>query len=314
MDIMHHGGELLPGRPDTGEEGDEGCLSRMPILDHLEDLRHCILSALWGFGLIFVLCAVFSSQIFEVVLAPGLRALKVTGIPGAEVIAIDVTEQFSIIWIWTPFVASLFLGAPWVLWQVWSFISPGLYEREKKWAVPFVICTAGLFILGGLFGYYVALPYGLTFLFAVGSSAGVVPKISVENYFDRFVDIILGIGLVFELPVLVFFLTLIGIASPAFLLKHSRYAILAIVIIASAVTPTVDAVNLLLVTVPMCLLFFAGIFAGYLLVLKRESRKFPWKAFLKWLGVIAIVAAICGLVAIAQFHYRPAWHWPLLVK
>lgn len=311
---MHNGGELFSDRPDIGEGEDEGGLPRMSILDHLEELRNRIISALWGFGLIFVLCAIFSNQIFEVVLAPGLRALKDTGIPGAEIIAIDVAEQFSIIWVWTPFVASLFLGAPWILWQVWSFISPGLYEREKKWAVPFVLCTAGLFILGGLFGYYFALPYGLTFLFGVGGSAGVVPKISVENYFDRFVDIILGIGQVFELPVLVFFLTLIGVASPAFLLRHSRYAILAIVIIASAVTPTVDAVNLLLVTVPMCLLFFAGIFAGYLLVLRRENRKFPWKAFLKWLAVVAIVAVVCGLVAIAQFHYRMVWHWPLLEK
>ncbi len=311
---MHNGRELFSDRDGIGDEENEGGLSRMSILDHLEELRNCILSALWGFGVIFVLCAIFSNQIFNVVLAPGLRALKDTGIPGAEIIAIDVAEQFSIIWVWTPFVASLFLGAPWILWQVWRFISPGLYEREKKWAVPFVLGTAGLFILGGLFGYYFALPYGLTFLFGVGGSAGVVPKISVENYFDRFVDIILGIGLVFELPVLVFFLTLIGVASPAFLLRHSRYAILAIVIIASAVTPTVDAVNLLLVTVPMCLLFFAGIFAGYLLVLKRENRKFPWRAFLKWLAVIGIVAAICGLVAIAQFHYRLEWHWPLLVK
>lgn len=287
---------------------------RMSILEHLEELRNCIIRGLWGFGLVFVLCAIFSTQVFDLVLAPGLKALKNTGIPGAEFIAIDPTEQFSIIWIWTPFVASLFLGAPWILWQVWSFISPGLYEREKKWAVPFVACTAGLFLLGGLFGYFIAFPFGMTFLFGIGGSSHVVPKIAIENYFNKFVDIILGIGLVFELPVLVFFLTLIRVASPAFLLRHSDYAILAIVSFAAIMTPTPDAVNLTLVAVPMCLLFFAGIFAGYLLVLKRENRRFPWKEFVKWLAAVAVVAGLCALVGVVHFHWHVTWRWPFLGK
>lgn len=281
---------------------EEDRMLRMSILEHLEELRDRIIKALWGFGAVFVLCALFSNRIFDFVLAPGLTALKNTGIPGARFIATDVTEQFSIIWVWTPLVASLFLGAPWILWQVWSFISPGLYEREKKWAVPFVTCTAGLFLVGGLFGYFIALPAGMTFLFGLGSPGGVVPMISIENYFDKFVNMILGIGVVFELPVLVFFLTLIHVTSPAFLLKHSDYAILAIVTIAAIVTPTPDFVNLMFVAVPMCLLFFAGIFASYLLVLKREDRSFPWKAFLRWLAIVALVAALCAVVAVVEFH------------
>ena len=182
-------------------------------------------------------------------------------------------------------------------------MSPGLYEREKKWAVPFVTCTAGLFILGGLFGYFVALPSGLAFLFASSGASHVVPKITIENYFNRFVDAMLGIGMVFEIPVLVFFLTLIRVTSPAFLLKHSRYAILIIVTIAAIVTPTTDAVNLMLFSVPMCLLFFLGVFASYLLVLKRESRSFPWRAFLKWLAIVVFVT-ICAVAIITRYHLR----------
>ena len=274
---------------------DDGML-RMSLLEHLEELRSRIIKALCGFCLIFLLCLTFSPQLFDIVLAPGLSALHNTGIPGAEFIAIDVVEQFSIVWVWTPLVASIFFSAPWVLWQLWAFISPGLYEQEKKWAMPFVLSTAGLFILGGAFGYFIALPSGLSFLFGASGASHVVPKITIENYFDRFVDAMLGVGIVFEIPVLVFFLTLIRVASPSFLLRHSRYAILVIVTIAAIVTPTTDAFNLLLFSVPMCLLFFLGVFASYLLVLKRESRRFPWRALLKWLAVVALLAAAVAAI------------------
>jgi sec-independent protein translocase protein TatC len=273
----------------------------MSFLEHLEELRSRIIKALWGFGAIFCVCLIFSPQLFDVVLAPGLKALHNTGIPGAEFIAIDVVEQFSIVWVWTPLVASIFFSAPWILWQLWAFISPGLYEHEKKWAVPFIGCTAGLFLLGGLFGYFLALPSGLAFLFGASGATHVVPKITIENYFDRFVDAMLGIGVVFEIPVLVFFLTLLRVVSPAFLLKHSRYAILIIVTIAAIITPTTDAFNLTLFSLPMCLLFFLGVFASYLLVLKRESRRFPWKAFLKWLAIAVFVAA-CAVAVVTKYH------------
>ncbi len=274
---------------------------RMSFLEHLEELRSRIIKALGGFGLIFCLCLTFSPQLFEVVLLPGLKALRATGIAGAEFIAIDVVEQFSIVWVWTPLVASIFFSAPWILWQLWAFISPGLYQREKKWAVPFVTCTAGLFLLGGVFGYFIALPSGLAFLFGASGVSHVVPKITIENYFDRFVDALLGIGMVFEIPVLVFFLTLIRVASPSFLLKNARYAILAIVTLAAIVTPTTDAVNLTMFALPMCLLFFLGLFASYLLVLKRESRRFPWRAFLKWLAIVVVMAA-CAVAVVTKYR------------
>ena len=143
-----------PPPPPDDDEGDdeEGGMLRMSFLEHLEELRTRIIRALYGFGVIFLACIVFSNQLFKIVMGPGLMAMKNTGNPNARFIAIDPMEQFSIIWMWTPLVASLFLGSPWILYQVWAFISPGLYRREKKWAVPFVLCTAGLFILGGVFG------------------------------------------------------------------------------------------------------------------------------------------------------------------
>jgi sec-independent protein translocase protein TatC len=171
-----------------------------------------------------------------------------------------------------------------------------------------------LFIAGGLFGYFIAFRYGMTFLFGLGTPLNVAPMISINSYFEKFVDIMLGIGLVFELPVLIFFLTLLRVVSPSFLLQHSRYAILAIVLLAAIVTPTPDVFNLMLFAVPMCLLFFLGIFLSYLLVLRREKRKFPWRAFLRWLGIMVLVTGATLAFAIVRLQLHWVWHWPFFVK
>jgi len=309
------GGRRLPPHSSSGDGDDEeeGML-RMSFLEHLEELRSRIIRALYGFGLVFLACVIFSNQLFQVVLAPGQEALRATKDPLAQFVAIDPMEQFSIIWVWTPLVAALFLASPWILWQVWAFISPGLYQKEKRWAIPFVLSTAGLFLAGGAFGYFLAFRYGATFLFGLGQSVGVHPLISIDKYFELFVDVMLGIGAVFELPVLIFFLTLLHVASPSFLLNHSRYAILAIVILAAIITPTPDVFNLMLFAVPMCLLFFLGIFASYLLVLKRENRKFPWPAFLRWLAIMVVVIGATLVLAITQLHLHWVWHRPFLVR
>src|SRR3984885_2824112 len=312
------GGSRTPPPPppddDDEDDGEEHGMLRMSFLEHLEELRSRIIKALYGFGVVFLACVFFSNDLFRIIKAPGDAAMKATGIPGAGFISIDPMENFQIIWVWTPVVASLFLGSPWILWQVWAFIAPGLYKKEKKWAVPFVLGTAGLFIAGGCFGYFIAFRYGMAFLFGLGKDVGVLPLITIENYFDKFVDVMLGIGLVFELPILIFFLTLLRVASLRFLLNHSRYAILAIVIIAAIVTPTPDVFNLMLFAVPMCMLFFFGIFLSYLLVLKREKRRFPWRPFLLWLGIsLAMIAAVIA-VMVVEYHFRLVLHWPFLVK
>lgn len=309
------GGGTPPPPGDDEDDGEESGMLRMSFLEHLEELRDRIIRALGGFGVIFLLCIVFSERLFQIVLAPGLAGLRqATHNPNAEFYALKPMEQFSIIWMWTPLVAALFLGAPWIFYQVWAFVAPGLYQREKRWAVPFVLSTAGLFILGGVFAYFVAFRYALTFLFGIGQTVGVQNAQSIDAYFDMFVDVMLGIGLVFEIPVIIFFLTLIRVASPGFLLSHSRYAILAIVIIAAIVTPTPDVFNLMLFAVPMCMLFFLGVFASYLLVLRRENRRFPWAAFFKWLIVAILLTAGVVAFVVAEMHLHWVWHWPFFVR
>src|SRR5580698_10945570 len=281
-----------PPPPDEEDEEDEGML-RMSFLEHLEEMRSRIIKALMGFGVAFLACIIFCYPLWDFVRAPAVDALTKIGVKPPNLVINEPMEAFSIIWVKVPLVFALFLASPWVLYQVWAFIAPGLYQKEKRLALPFVLSTAGLFILGGCFAYFVAFRFGLAFLLSIGLSNGVTPLVTITHYFDLFVNVMLGVALVFELPVAIFFLTLLHLASPRFLLEHSRYAVLAIVIIAAIITPTPDFFNLMLFAVPMCLLFFVGVFASYLLVLKREGRKFPWARVLSI--TFAILAAVLGI-------------------
>jgi sec-independent protein translocase protein TatC len=302
-----------PDPPDSGDEEEDGML-RMSFMGHLEELRSRILKMLAGMGIAFMLSLTFCQEVWKVVAMPAVEALTKLGIHPATLKAITPMEQFNVIWVKLPILCSIFIASPWILYQVWAFISPGLYKRERRYAAPFVLGTAGLFIGGGAFAYFVAFRYALTFLLGIGLGNYVEPMVSIAEYFDLFVNVTLGVGLVFEMPVLIFFLTLLRVVTPKFLLSHSRYAILIIFIIAAVVTPTPDAFNMMLFATPMCLLFYVGIFAGYLLVLKREGRKFPWG---KVLIIAAIVLAVLGgILYFAMIHYKlhPAPHWPFLIR
>ena len=287
---------------------------RMSFLEHLEELRSRILRALAGVGVAFVLSLTFCNELWKIVSQPAVAALKTLGLEKPQLTQIAPMDYFNIVWVKLPILTAIFIASPWILYQVWGFIAPGLYRRERRWAAPFVICSAGLFVIGGLFGYFVAFRYGLTFLLGLGIHNYVTPMVSMTEYFDLFVDVILGIGLIFEMPVLIFFLTLLHIASPRFLIRHSRYAILAITILAAVVTPTPDVFNMMLFAVPMCLLFYLGIFASYLLVLHRERRKFPWRPVLWWTGSILIVATVAGYFLALKYGYHPVLRWPFLVR
>lgn len=283
-------------------------------MDHLEELRTRILRALIGVVVAFVASLAFADPLWRIVSAPAVGALKHLGINPPNLAYLTPMEGFNVIYIKLPLLVSIFAGSPWILYQVWAFISPGLYRKEKRWAVPFILCTAGLFIAGGLFAYFVAFRYGLDFLLGLGRNINVTPVVSINEYFDLFVNVTLGIGLVFEMPVIIFFLTLLRMASPRFLLRHSRYAILAITIIAAIVTPTPDIFNMMLFAVPMVGLYFVGLLASYLLILKREGRKFPWGILvLSVLGIVALAAVIVA-VMIFYYHYHFIQKWPFLVK
>jgi sec-independent protein translocase protein TatC len=310
------GGEPPPKDPEPEEEPDhdEDGMLRMSFLEHLDELRTRIIRSLAGVGVAFALSLFFANQLWLIVSAPAVDALKQIGMADPRLAQIAPMEVFNIVWVKLPILTAIFLASPWVLYQVWGFIAPGLYKKERRWSAPFVISSAGLFILGGFFAYFVAFRFGLVFLLGIGRDIRIMPVVSVTEYFDLFVNVTLGVGLVFELPVLIFFLTLLRIVTPGFLVRNSRYAILIIVIIAAIVTPTPDVFNLMLFAVPMCLLYFVGIFAGYLLVLSREGKRFPWRVVLYVLLVLLTVLAGAAYLAITKYGYKLVLYWPFVTK
>jgi sec-independent protein translocase protein TatC len=312
------GGAGAPPKPpdppdEDGDEEEEG-MARMSFLEHLEELRKRLLLAIGGIGVAFFLCLFFSDELWAVVFAPAGAALRHLGVVPPTLKLINPMDSFQIMWMKLPILAAVFISSPWILYQVWAFIAPGLYKRERRWAVPFVVSSAGLFILGGFFAYFIAFRYGLEFLLGLGIGKGVDPSVNITEYYDLFVDVMLGVGIIFEIPVLLFLLTLIRVASPAFLVRHSRYAILVIVVLAAVITPTGDVFNLALFATPMIILFYIGIFASYILVLSREKRKFPWATFFKWFGILLIVVLVIVWALAAHYGYHFVAHWPIFVR
>ena len=295
------------------DDDDEGML-RMSFLQHLEELRLRLIRALMGLGVAFFACLLFADRLWLIVSEPAIAALKKINPANPNLVMNAPIDGFSTMWVKLPLLASVFIASPWILYQVWAFIAPGLYKKERRWAAPFVICTAGLFIMGGCFAYFVAFRYGLEFLLGIGTGLGVVPYISIVEYLDLFINVMLGVGLVFEVPILIFFLTLLRIVTPKFLLENSRYAILIITIIAAIVTPTPDVFNLMLFAVPMVLLYFVGVFASYILWLRRENEKFPWRSFFIFLGVALLICGSTIYLLVAKYGYRLVLQWPFLSK
>jgi sec-independent protein translocase protein TatC len=302
-----------PPPPDSSseEDPDDDQMLRMSFLEHLEELRSRIIRALIGIAVAFALSLTYTNQLWRIIVEPAASALRALGYP-PDLVFTSPMESFTIIWFKLPILCSIFLASPWILYQVWGFVAPGLYRRERKMAAPFILTSAGLFILGGCFAYFIVFRYGLTFLLGIGQGLHVKPMVTITDYFDLFVNVMLGVGLVFELPVLIFFLILLRITTPSFLARHSRYAILIIFIIAAVVTPTPDVFNLMLFALPMCCLFYVGIFAGYLLVLRREDRRFPWKRAITIMIPVLIVLAGVLYLAITRYGYHVVPRWPFL--
>lgn len=291
--------------PPPGDEGeeDEDDMARMSFLEHLDELRTRLLRALAGLVAVYVVCIAFAPDLLAFVLTPfyaAVDAIKAEHDIVIKVISTRPLEQFQVQYIKVPLIAAVFVGSPWLMFQAWQFIAPGLYKREKRWAVPFILTTSSLFILGGMFCYFVALRVTLQFLLTV-SLGQVEPYISVNEYLSTFIILEIGLGLVFQLPVLVFFFTLLRLTTPRFLLRNVRYAVLIMFVIAAIITPTGDPLTMTLFAGPMIGLYFVGIGASWLLVLRREGRKLPWLRIT--LTLLAFLAVFAGIVLYLHLYH-----------
>jgi len=248
----------------------QDAMPTMSFLDHLEELRRRIIYSLLAVSVGFIACWGYADRIFAIMQQPIMVALQRNGI-AEKLVYLNPTEPFNL-YLKIGFMAGLFVASPFVLYQVWLFISPGLYRHEKRYVMPFMFSTVGLFLAGGLFGYKMVYPAALDFLISYGKQFQ--PMITIGEYTDLFLTIIVGLGIVFEMPILVFFLSLMGMVSPGWMWRNVRYAILVIFIIAAVLTPTTDILNMCIFAGPMVALYIVSIGVAWLVhPASRRARR-----------------------------------------
>ncbi len=240
-------------------------LPRMTLLQHLEELRRRLVYSVVAVLVAFLACWAFAERIFHFLAVPIYRYLP----PGTKLTFLGITEPF-MLYVKVALLAGAFLAAPVVLLQLWGFISPGLYARERRYAAPFVVFGTLFFLGGGAFAYYVAFPFAVQFLLEVGQEFQ--PMITADRYLGFLMTVILGLGLMFELPIVIVLLAKIGLVTPRFLLRKFRWAVLIIVFVAAIVTPTADIFNLSLFAVPALLLYLLGVAAAFLVTGPKKAQ------------------------------------------
>jgi sec-independent protein translocase protein TatC len=238
----------------------------MTFLEHLEDLRKRIFYALIAIVIAVIPSAIFAKDIFTILARPVTKYLP----PGQKLAFTALTAPF-VLYMKVAFLTAAFLAAPVVFLQFWYFIAPGLYQKEKKYVLPFVLFTTAFFLLGALFGYFIVFPYACRFFLQMGRDFQAVIK--VDEYFSLIIKLLLGIGAVFETPTLIFFLSRMGIVTSRWMLKNFKYAILAVFIIAAVITPTPDPVNQTILALPMLALYALGIVIAFLFGKERKERR-----------------------------------------
>jgi sec-independent protein translocase protein TatC len=254
---------------DSGDEPKHDSMPTMGFLDHLEELRRRLVYSIMAVAVGFGACWWKVERIYDVMQRPIMQALKANGL-SEKLVYLNPTEPFNL-YLKIAALAGLFLTSPFVLYQVWMFISPGLYRNEKRYVVPFMVSTIALFSTGGYFGYKIVYPRALDFLIHFGRQFQ--PMITIGEYTSLFLSIVLGMGLIFEMPILIFFLALMGIVSASFMWKNFRYAILLIFIVAAIVTPTPDIMSMCIFAAPMLALYVVSIAIAWFVHPKQRRAR-----------------------------------------
>ncbi len=242
-------------------------LGKMSFMEHLGELRTRIMWSLVSAGVGIIIAFFITDPAMRFISRP-LLSMK------TELVFTSPTEAF---WTWmkVAMVLGIFISMPGILLQVWKFVAPGLHEHEKKYAAPFIIIGSLLFLIGGAFAMLIIIPYASTFLVTFGQEKGWKPMLTVSSYTDFVIKFALAFGLVFELPVVITILSLIGVVTPQFLSKNRKYAILVNFIIAAILTPTPDMINQTLMAGPLCILYEVGIICARLATRKRTAATPP---------------------------------------
>jgi len=245
---------------------DRAELPGMSLMEHLGELRkrliHSVVYLLIGFAVAYA----FHERLYGVVSHP-IDMLKL------DLNFTHPTDGLNL-YLKTSLVGGAILASPFILYQLWLFIAPGMYSNEKRYVVPFMAATVSLFLAGIWFGYHWVLPGALKVL--IGDfGKRFHPIITIEDYTSFFLAVILGLGITFELPILIFFLSILGIVDAKFLIRHIRYAILAIFVIAAIICPLPDPVSMCLFATPMLVLYMVGVGVAWVFNPSRRKETKP---------------------------------------
>ena len=255
--------------PEDPFDKDEFAEGKMSFLEHLEELRKRIINSVLGIAVGIGLSFFFIQQIYDFLTAPAVATLP----EGSRLIYTQPTEAFSL-YIQISLISGAVLAGPWIMYQVWRFIAPGLYANEKRFVVPFVLFSSLGFLAGAAFNHYVAYPFIMTY-FASFNTPRLVYMPQLSYVFGLYVKMLLGLGVIFQMPTVVFFLAKMKILTGRFLLKQFKIAVLLIFITAAVVTPTGDPMTLMIFAAPMIGLYLLSIAIAFIVGPKRLKGTDP---------------------------------------
>src|SRR5579863_3358263 len=239
-------------------------LPGMSLMEHLDELRRRIVHSALYLAAGFFICWFFRDRIVGFLQAP-LNHIGKSLVFTHPMDALNLDLQAALL-------GGAILASPFILFQVWLFITPGLYQKERRFVVPFMAATVGLFLTGAAFGYYFVLPGAIKIL-VIDMGHNFTPMITIEDYTSFFLSIILGLGISFEMPILIFFLAMFGIVSPKFLWKNFQYAILAVFLVAAFICPSPDPWTMCIYAIPMLSLYLIGIGVAWWVHPSRRKGK-----------------------------------------
>jgi sec-independent protein translocase protein TatC len=238
----------------------------MTFLEHLEDLRKRLFYSAIALIAGFFPCWAFREKLFEILSRPVMQYLP----PGTKFSFLTLTAPF-MMYLKIAFLASLFFTAPFIFLQIWYFVAPGLYQKEKKYAIPFVLMTTFFFAIGIAFGYFVVYPFACRFFLSIGKDFQAV--LTPDQYLGFSVKVLLGIAATFETPTLVFFLAKMGLVTAGWMVRNFKYAVLVVFVVAAVITPTPDAVTQSIVAIPMLALYGLSILIALAVGRGKEKKR-----------------------------------------
>jgi sec-independent protein translocase protein TatC len=257
-----------PKTPNPDPEEVDLSGKQMSFLEHLEELRVRLLHSIYSIIIATGVCFWKHKAIYDYMAKPLTDTLRTLGLP-PKLVFTNPVDPFNL-YIKLSIMGGIFLASPYILFQLWLFVSPGLYRNEKKYIWPFVLMTSGLFMSGGFFAYKLALPKVFRFLLEFASQF--TPMVTINEYWDLAITLVVSVGLVFELPVVILILSIFGIVTPKFLLKNFRYAVLLTAVLALGIVPSNDMASIFVVWIPLVGLYFLSIGLSWLVYL-RKNRK-----------------------------------------